>query len=188
MKQKIYCFVDENGQDTRGDVFIVSIVVSGNEKNLLLELCEKIEIDSGKGKFKWGKAEHVRRLTYLRRIFQDKLFKQSLRYSVFKNTKDYDNATIKGIANAVLFSKLKNYTASIYIDGLRKTKRQKYGSQLRKLGIYTKKVQGIANDENNSLTRLADSIAGFIRDVLDGDNEMEELFNKAIQEGWIVEV
>lgn len=50
-KQKLYCYVDENGQDTKGDIFIVSVVVTGKERDRLLNLCEEIEVESGKGKF-----------------------------------------------------------------------------------------------------------------------------------------
>lgn len=38
VKQKLYCYVDENGQDTKGDIFIVSIVVTGKERDELLVL------------------------------------------------------------------------------------------------------------------------------------------------------
>lgn len=51
-KQKLYCYVDETGQDTEGDLFVVSLVVTGDERDELLKLCESIEKKSGKGKFK----------------------------------------------------------------------------------------------------------------------------------------
>jgi len=88
--KKLYCYVDETGQDTQGKLFVVSVVVSSNERDELLKLCEEIEKESGKGKFKWGKAEKKLRLDYLKRIFKTKIFKGKLRYSVFRDTKDYD--------------------------------------------------------------------------------------------------
>lgn len=188
-KQKLYCYVDENGQDTKGDIFIVSIVVTGKERDELLNLCEKIEVDSGKGKFKWGKAEHNRRMDYMRRIFSSKVFKGKLRYAVYKEQVNYDMATIMGIAKAVHFKEPKEYTTLVYVDGLSKTKRQEYGSELRKLGVPTRKVQGVTKDENNALTRLADAVAGFVRDVLDQNGEgMKGLFREAIKEESLVEV
>lgn len=188
--KKIYCFVDESGQDTEGEIFIVSVVVTSEQKDKLLQLCERIEKESGKGKFKWGKAQHKLRLKYLQRIFTNKLFKGILRYSTFHDTKDYDSATIKGIAKAVQYKEPKyKYTTLIYVDGLSKVKRHEYGSRLRRLGISTDKVQGVTKDENNSLTRLADAIAGFVRDVLDReDADAQKLFREATRAGVLIKV
>lgn len=94
-----------------------------------------------------------------------------------------------GIAKAVHLNEPKDYTTLIYVDGLAKTKRHEYGSELRKLGVPTRKVQGVTKDENNSLTRLADAIAGFIRDVLDGEKgEVKTVFEEAIKTESLVEV
>lgn len=188
-KQKLYCYVDESGQDTKGDIFIVSVVVTSKERDKLLSLCEKIEKDSGKGKFKWGKAESTRRLNYLKDIFTRRNFRRKLRYSVYRGKTDYDLATIMGIAKAIHLNEPKDYTTLIYVDGLAKTKRHEYGSELRKLGVPTRKIQGVTKDENNSLTRLADAVAGFIRDVLDGEKgEVKTVFEEAIKIESLVEV
>lgn len=189
MKQKLYCYVDENGQDTKGDIFIVSVVVTGKERDYLLKLCEEIEEKSGKRQDKWGKAKYKRRLEYIRRVLSNKSFKEKLRYCVYHNQPTYDLATITGIAKAVHFKEPDNYTTLVYVDGLSKTKRQEYGSELRKLGVHTRKVQGVNKDENNALIRLADAVAGFVRDVVDGEKgEIQELFKKAIKDGRLVEI
>lgn len=188
--KKLYCYVDESGQETRGEIFIVSVVVTGSERDELLELCEEIEEKSGKRKDKWGRAKHGRRLDYLKRIFATRHFKDKLRYCVYHHQVNYDMATIMGIAKAVHFKEPQNgYTTLIYIDGLTKNKRHEYGSELRKLGVPTKKVQGVPKDENNALTRLADAIAGFVHDVLDGkDKEAKILFNEAVRSKNLIEV
>lgn len=189
MKQKLYCYVDETGQDTKGDIFIVSIVVTGKERDKLLNLCEEIEQKSGKQKDKWGRSKSQRRLDYIKRIFSNKSFKEKLRYSVYHDQVNYDMATIIGIAKAVHFKEPKAYSTCVYVDGLSKNKRQKYGSELRKLGIPTRKVQGVNKDENNALIRLADAIAGFVRDIMDGEkDEVKDIFNKAIKEGGLIEI
>lgn len=188
VKKKLYCYVDENGQDTKGDIFIVSVVVSGSERDELLSLCENIEKRSGKGKFKWGKTEYNRRMKYLEQIFANKRFKGKLRYCVYKEQVNYDMATIMDIAKAVHFREPKEYTTLVYVDGLAKTKRHEYGSELRKLGIPTRKVQGVTRDENNSLTRLADAVAGFVRDVLDKEEGVQSLFKVSIKTGSLIEV
>ena len=38
--KKIYCYVDETGQDTKGKLFIVSIVVVGKDKDLFQKAVE----------------------------------------------------------------------------------------------------------------------------------------------------
>ena len=188
--KKLYCYVDETGQDTQGKLFVVSVVVASNERDALMKLCEKIEKESGKGKFKWGKAEKKLRLDYVKRIFETKIFKGKLRYSVFRDTKDYDLATIVAVSKAVHFKEPKQgYTTLVYVDGLSKSKRHEYGSQLRKLGVPTRKVRGVTKDENNALTRLADAIAGFVRDALAKEQkDAEKLFELAKADKYLVEV
>ena len=190
VKQKLYCYVDETGQDTKGDIFIVSIVVSGKERDELLRLCEEIEMRSGKGKFKWSKAEKKLRLEFIKLIFANKNFKYKLRYCMYKNQLSYDFATITGIAKAVYYKKpSRKYTTIVYIDGLLKTKRGFYGSELRKLGIPTRKVQGVTRDESNSLIRLADTVAGFVRDAIGKQSEeIDELYRKAKLNGSLIEI
>jgi len=173
--QKLYCFVDENGQDTEGSIFVVAVVVLREDKDALLALCEHVEVESRKGKFKWGKAQQAYRLEYLRRVFANDAFQGSLCYVVFRETKDYESATIGAIARAVNAQKIPQpFSTLVYVDGLSKTKRQPYAVQLRRLGVHPRKVQGVAKDENNALVRLADAVAGFVRDVLDGDEDAVE--------------
>ncbi len=189
-KTKLYCYVDENGQDTKGRIFIVSVVIIEEKRDELLKFCEEVEEETRKGKTKWRKSEYGDILEYLRKIFRNKDLASSFIYSVYENTKGYDVATILGIAKAINVSKpVEDFTSVVYVDGLSKTKRHEYSSELRKLGIPTAKVQGVAKDENNSLIRLADSLAGFIRDVLDGDRrEARKLFDRVVKSGVLVEV
>ena len=188
--QKLYCYVDETGQDTKGQIFIVAVVVMGKERDRLLELCERLEKVSGKRKDKWGRAKHDRRMGYLRHVFADDRFKQSLRYSVFCQTSDYDTATVEAIVKAISWKKPSGkFTTLIYVDGLSKKKRHQYGVRLRRLGLPVRQVRGIARDESNALTRLADAVAGFVRDVLEAEvPEMEALFQDATHGGILVEV
>lgn len=97
--------------------------------------------------------------------------------------------TIVGIAQAIHFEEPEKYTTVVYVDGLKKNKRQEYGSQLRKLGVSTHKVQGVSKDENNALIRLADTIAGFVRDVSDGEKgEVQKIFKEAKKSGGLIEI
>lgn len=52
-----------------------------------------------------------------------------------------------------------------------------------------RKVQGVAKDETNALTRLADAIAGFVLDAVDGKSEeIKALFQKAKKDGMLIDV
>lgn len=188
---KLYCYVDETGQDTGGKIFIVSVVVTENGRDELLKLLEVFEKKSGKGNRKWHKSKHPARVEYLRQVLRHGQFRGRLRYSVFRNVGDYDMATVVAIAKGINVRKPRGkYTTIIYVDALRKPKRHEYGRELRKLGIPTRKVQGVARDESNALIRLADAIAGFVRDVVRGeaDQEMKALFERAKRRGVLIEV
>lgn len=188
--KKLYCYVDENGQDTQGKIFVVSVIVTEENRDELLILCEELEKISQKGKDKWRTAKHERRMRYMRHIIADGRFKGSLRYEVFKNTKDYDTSTITGIVSAVKWDKpTLPYTAMVYIDGLSKTKRFEYGARLRHMGLPVRRIKAIRKDEADALIRLADSVAGFVRDAIDDKSvEITEVFKKARKDGVIIEV
>ncbi len=187
---KLYCYVDESGQDTQGRMFIVSVVITEKSRGRLFAVCEKLEDASGKKKDKWGRAKHERRMFYIRHILADARFKGVLRFEVFRNTKDYDGSTITAIISSVNWDKPHGqFTTLVYVDGLSKTKRQEYGARLRRLGLPVRKIRGIARDETNALTRLADATAGFIRDALIGKSkEIKSLFEKAKKGRFMIEV
>ena len=47
--QKLYCYVDETGQNTKGRLFIVSVIVTEGEREELARQLEEIEKASKKG-------------------------------------------------------------------------------------------------------------------------------------------
>lgn len=129
-------------------------------------------------------------MNYLRLVIADRRFKGVLRYSVFRQTTDYDLATIIAIAKSIHWHEPEEpYTTNIYIDGLAKAKRPEYSRELRGLGVPTHKLRGVIKDENNALIRLADSLAGFIRDALTGGNEeLQTLLKRGRRNGVVIEV
>jgi len=188
--QKLTCFVDESGQDTKGQLFVVAIVIFRDDGEALSSACEQFEQESGKGKFKWGKAEYRRRNEYLRRVFACKSFEGYLRYAVFHQTTDYDRVTVQAIGRALLDQSAgQPYRAIVHVDGLSRTKEREYTREFRKRGVRVHKVRGVAKDENNALTRLADAIAGFVRDVLEGaGDELQTMFTEARRAGMLSEI
>ncbi len=185
----LYCYVDETGQDTKGNLFIVAVVVVGEERDELLAQCEHFEKISGKGKFKWGKAKENRRLDYFQAVVSDLRFQGILRYSIFRGTTDYHIATIEGIAKALQWNEPQHYATFVYVDGLAQTKCREYTRRLRRLGVPVRKVRGIRKDEHNALIRLADAVAGFVRDAIESRNgDVKALFERAEQEGFLVHI
>jgi hypothetical protein len=188
-----YCHADESGQETRGRIYVVGCIVLDVTKDVLDELsdfCEQVEAISRKGRFKWGKAERKRRLEYIRRILSDPHFVGALRFAVFENTVKYDHATIDAIARATSWAPpAEKYDVIVYVDALSRTKRREYSNALNQRGIHVVKVQGVTKDENNALTRLADALAGMVRDVLDGDDEeVKRLYEAGLKARVIVQV
>ncbi|MBI2040461.1 hypothetical protein HYT18_05330 [Candidatus Microgenomates bacterium] len=190
-KQKLYCYVDETGQDTLGEIFVVTVVVPQN-RDEVLRYVENVEIQSGKGKFKWGRAKPDKRIKYLETIFSQRKYPLKIYYSYYKDTKEYKTQTILTITKAVFTVRnFKEHRFIVAVDGLSQKDQKYYGSELRKLGVPSREVKGIARDQTNALIRLADSIAGFVRDIIenkDKDEKLKLLYKKAIQENVLVEV
>jgi hypothetical protein len=55
------------------------------------------------------------------------------------------------------------------------------------LNVAVHKVQG-RRDESDEFIRLADAMAGFVRDALEGNQQMGVLFERARRQGLIEEV
>src|SRR3990170_1426127 len=101
MTQKLYCYVDETGQDTKGNIFIVSVVVTKENRYEIEKLLEKIETETGKKKTKWFKSKRDLQSAYIERIFNTAIFKNSIFYSLTKDSKTYKDTMLVTIATAV---------------------------------------------------------------------------------------
>jgi hypothetical protein len=75
----------------------------------------------------------------------------------------------------------------VFVDGLVYAERRRFAAGLRKLNVMVHKVQG-RRDESDAFIRLADAMAGFIRDALEGDPSMSVLFQRARRQRLIEEV
>ena len=183
--KKLYCYVDETGQDTKGRFFLVAIVITGEEREELIKELEKIEAESLKGINKWKKTSPQRRITYVERILESHLFVNKISYAAFSSGQDYQEMTIVATSKAIISAApLNNYEASVYIDALGGEERMKVATGLRQRHIKIKKVRGIS-DQSNAIIRLADAVAGFVRDCLEGDKELRNIYEKALEQGLI---
>jgi len=185
--QKLYCYVDESGQDTKGKIFLVSVVVTGKERDELRKKLNKIEKSSGKKAKKWTKTKRKQRENYIKQIIGNNSFIGRIYYSCYKDTKSYLDLTILSTAKAVYDRTKGDFETTVFVDGLKKTEYFRFGAGLRKLKIIVRKVRGI-KDESDEFIRLADAIAGFVRDSLENDKIMQELCKKAEEKEIIKKV
>ena len=190
--KRIDLCVDESGQDTRGKLFVVAVVVIAAERSdEIRKVYEALEKSSGKGKVKWASAKKDKRLAYLQTAIQRapsldvKFF-----YCIFRQTTDYDGATVEGIARAI--NRLPGSVSRVYVhvDGLTEPKCSKYKRRLRQLGCRrVKDVRGVRKRQNEPLVRLADTMAG-----AGGEWEkhkapdLEEIFSEAKRSGTLIKL
>ena len=183
MKQifkKVYCFVDETGQDTLGKFFLVSVVIQENENLEKFEMSlAKIEVATGKKKLKWRLTNNKIKKEYLTEVFNLPLVANSIYYSVYHNSKgEYPRLTAFSLAKAVLARNRKDKVIiTAIIDGLNDKEKIIVQNELKKLNIHYNKVRGM-KDEQSVFLRLADATAGFLRDFLKKEKYAVEIMKE----------
>jgi len=117
-KSKLYCYVDETGQDTKGRFFLVALVITGAERDQLSQVLESIERESAKGIAKWKRTSSARRSAYLQQVMRTGVFRDKIRYATFSNRRDYREMIIQATAQTIVEIAHRPYRATILIDGL----------------------------------------------------------------------
>jgi hypothetical protein len=78
LMQKLYCYVDETGQDTVAQdgkklaLFVVGVVVVNTDQHLLENACSLYEKETGKGMVPWHKAKYAAHLSFMRTVVADR--------------------------------------------------------------------------------------------------------------------
>ena len=191
--KKLYCYVDESGQDTKGLLFIVSAVIVVDEyQEASLRFCESTERDSKKGTRKWGKSRPEQRYEYMQAILQSPLFQGRLNYAVYHQTKEYLELTSQTIAQAIHAQPEPPDKVTVLIDGLQDAHVHTIGTYLYRSGISVRKVRGIQREENDALCRLADALCGLVRaaveEVENSRISWKTLFEKGKRNGYLIDV
>jgi hypothetical protein len=175
-KAKLLCFVDETGQDTYGKFFLVFAVLLEQEKKDTLEsILEQVERDTGKHKYKWKNTDNKLKEVFLQEIVKIDGLKCTLFYSIYRDTKKYNYATALTVSKMVNASVSGDYFVTVVIDGLNKKEADLMRINLRSLGVKYKTIRGM-KDEQSIFLRLADALAGFVRDYLEGENYAKKMF------------
>ncbi len=185
----MYCYVDESGQHTQGDVFsVAAIVVNTIEtrdegERMLLRIEKRI----GKGSTKWAKTHYLKKSQYLRAIPTITELNGCLFYSIYTDTQDYVSSTVDTIVGAVQqhVTDTSKYKLTVIVDGLNKKEKQQFAKQLKQGGVAYKKVRG-ARDESSAWIRLADAIAGFGRDIYEDKLYTQNLYSNIQQKGFLI--
>ena len=182
--EKLFCYVDESGQDTKGRFFVVSVVIAKRERDRLVSELEAIERSSGKGAVKWTKAKHDARIAYARSVLQCEWLRDALYYDVWSESRDFISLTVLTIARAVLQSAGEDHKATVFMDGLRKSGYGRFPRMLSAVNVRVKKVRG-GRDESSALLRLADALCGLVRDAEEGKQQYASLLEKAKSKGMV---
>lgn len=184
LMKKVYCFVDETGQDTKGNFFLVSIVLK--EKEGLDTLEQKLlEIESSTGRFlKWKKLSFEDKIIFLDKLKGLTDLKNAIYFSVYKNSMAYTPLISLSIAKAILAQPSKEIITTVTIDGLNDKDRIIVSHELKKLKIRYRKIRGL-KDEQSVFLRLAHVFANFLRDYKENQKYAIEAiggFNRIISE------
>lgn len=186
--RKLYCYVDESGQDTRGDLFVVTVVIVAADREAIRDLLAQIETATGKGRKKWAKATRKQRQAYLDQVIGKSEFRDKVLYARFQDTRDYLACVLRALCQAIAHvADDEAYRATVLIDGLGKEERHRVAAALRQRQVSVDKVRGL-RDESDEFIRLADAMAGFVRDWLEGQSYLERLYREAVERGVLREI
>ena len=184
--QKIYCFADEIGQDTKGEMFLVTVVLKdGKRVDELRRSIENSEHASGKHSRKWTKTSDSTKQKFL--LLENKQLQGLIFYSTYHATKDYTPLVALTIAKSIGYFANGSYAATVVIDGLQDAEVEHVRRELKNLSIRYARIRGM-KDEQETLLRLADSVAGFVRDHVEGQVYTKKIFIELVRRKIIREI
>lgn len=186
-KTKLYCYVDETGQDGLHKFFLVSVIITNQiKKDGLEKQLEEIETITGKKKSKWTKTKSEIRQSFVNEVTNLRDLRKSIFYSMYPDGKAYTHLTSLSVAKAIFAKQEKKYSVTVIIDGLTKKDTEKVRIDLKRLRVTYDNIRGM-KDEQSVFLRLADCFAGFIRDYIEKQPYAQDLFKKLIEKEIIIE-
>ncbi len=188
---KLYCYIDETGQDTEGKFYIVVAVVSDAQREKLTAALELAEQGSGKGRRKWHKNSDQKRQAYIERALTADL-RGHVFYEVHEGPLSFEPVTDMVAANALRAYRRRrhigeDYKATVIIDGLPRSLQNRVGKHLRELGVRVRAVRG-ERDETSPIIRLADAVAGLVREAHEGNESYQSIRRDLEKRGIIAEL
>jgi len=151
---------------------------------------EELEKTTRKGNYKWTRAAFDRKELFLEKLTAFRELKGCIFYAVYHETKEYTTLTALTIAKAVLAKTNRSeedYQVNIIVDVLSRSDAQKVRNQLKLLKIHYRVIKGL-KDEQSTFLRLADSMAGFLRDCQEGKTYTTPHLKHLEQAALVIEV
>jgi len=185
--QKLYCYVDETGQDVKSEFFIVVAVVNDQDQNLLRDSLYKIESLTKIGKRKWHKSVIDNRKNYLNLLIKESICAGDVYFGHYNKPIPYFLPMLETLEKAILGKAKESYKAIVYVDGIDIKKANELTNALRVRKIKLELVKS-RRDESEPLIRLADRWAGCIRASFLKDKDCLEILERAKNKKYIKEV
>lgn len=197
-KLRLYCYVDETGPDTKGEFFLVSVIALEGELREATEASlERIETRTKKYNRKWRGTKHDIRIDYLRDILQVNQLRGSIFYATYRGQTNYIPLIAQTVIKVIILwlSAVTNrpvkvygdYQATIIIDGINEAEQKRVKRLLKESHIRYNKVRG-PKDESTALLRLADAMAGFLRDYHERKDYTDKLYRTFQRQEFIFEI
>lgn len=186
-KQKLYCYVDETGQDVGSKFFIVVAVIVLSNINDERKLLSELESETKIGKSKWHKSNYKFRIKFIEGFLSKE--NKNLRVYFLKARKPilFYVPTLEILQKAILENSGPNTQAVVCIDGLDAFSAKKFTNALRTKNLKISLAKGV-RDESEVLIRLADRWAGCLRMALFGNEPCQDLVERAKKKGLLKEV
>ena len=182
--KKLYCYVDETGQDPRSNFFVVVVVIVVDNQQELEDKLLKLEKTSGFGRKKWKKSRSPERERFLDLVIKNKIALGTTYYGCYKKPVSFFLPLLQTLTKAIITMISEKYNCIIYVDGIDQKKSRELTKALRFKGIKTGQVRS-ARDESEPLIRLADRWVGCIRASFEGDVESENLVARAMNKNYL---
>ncbi len=179
MVKRLMCFVDESGQDARSESFVVAVIASKSDLDVLRLQVLQLEKASGVGARKWHKTRSERRIDFMEKAMEKQLVKGEVFYGQFQKPLPYFLPMLESIEFAIVAS-AENSRAVVTVDGIDRKKARELTNALRVRRLSVDLVRS-ARDESEPMLRLADRWVGCIRAGLEDPQSQEaKIVKKAI--------
>ncbi|PWU09068.1 MAG: hypothetical protein C5B50_28385 [Verrucomicrobia bacterium] len=184
MRQKLYAYVDETGQDTASDCFVVVTITSDEEQDHLRIRLMGFEKQAKTGARKWNKCHTDRSLAYLRLSLDQLATQTTVFFGIYRKPIPYFFPMLDVLEHAIKKRAAEPYTARVYVDGIDTKKAAELTNALRARGIMLEMVKS-RRDESEPLIRFADRWAGCIRAAEHGHAPEKILLAEAVTKGRV---
>ena len=184
--QKLYCYVDESGQDTKSDIFVVVVVANDKNQAEIRNQLFQLERQTKIGKRKWHKTLKTIKYEFLKMQIESKILTGDIFFGRFTKPIPYFLPIIEVLEKAIKLKAENNYSSNIYVDSIDKKKAKELTNALRFKKIKLQMIKS-RRDESEPIIRLADRWAGYIRE-LQFNKKQEKLFIQAIKAKCIIEI